>query len=90
MPPKILVLIGVGLALLPLSWGTAPRLDTRHFKPVDISVSLEAERVQTIRFATNLRAVYDVSLLVEYSPDDCTEGKCNSDRLDGRRGRCSA
>jgi hypothetical protein len=45
-------------------------------------VLLEAGRVQTIRFATNLREVYDVGLLVDYSPDDWTEGKCNSDRLD--------
>jgi len=43
---------------------------------------LEAGRVQTIRFATNLREVYDVGLLLDYSPDDWTEGKCNSDRLD--------
>ena len=40
--------------------------------------------MQTIRFAKNLREVYDVSLLVDYSPDDWTEGKCNSDRLDGK------
>jgi biopolymer transport protein ExbD len=86
MPPKILALIGVGLALLAvtLSWGTAHWLDARTFKPVDTSVLLEAGRVQTIRFATNLRKVYEVSLLVDYSPDDWTEGKCNSDRLAGK------
>jgi hypothetical protein len=72
MPPKILALVGAGLALLAvaLSWGTAHWLDTRTFKPVDTSVLLEAGRVQTIRFATNLREVYDVGLLVDYSPDD--------------------
>src|SRR5262249_103159 len=84
MPPKILVVIGVGLALLAvtLSWGTAHWLATRTFRPVDEAVRLETDRVQSVRFTTNLGKEYYVDAMVDHSPDDWTPGKCKSDHLD--------
>jgi biopolymer transport protein ExbD len=82
MLPKTLVKVGAVALLLALvvSAMSTYWLTTRTFEPVNMPVTLEAEKTQTAEFFINLREDYSVRINVEYSPDDWTKGKC-SDRL---------
>lgn len=56
-------------------------METRSLEPVNMPVSLEAGKLQTLDFEITLRDEYGIWLNADYSIDDWTEGKCNSGAL---------
>jgi hypothetical protein len=84
MPPKTLAQSGAAimLAAVPLFWGTDHWLNTRTFKPVDMTISLDALRIPTGDFGINLRETFQVYILLDLSSDDYwTDGRRNFDSL---------
>jgi biopolymer transport protein ExbD len=84
MPPKTLAQSGAAimLAAVLLFWETGLWLNTGTLKPVDMTISLDAGRIQTGDFGINLREKFQVYILLDPSIDDYwTDGRCNLDSL---------
>ena len=84
MPPKTLAQSGAAIILLRFSFsgGTGRWLNTRTFKPVDMTISLDAGGIQTGDFGINLREKFQLYILLDPSIDDYwTDGRCNFDSL---------
>jgi hypothetical protein len=84
MPPKTLAQSGAAiiLAAVLLFWGTGRWLNTRTSKPVGMTISLDAGRIQTGDFGVNLREKFQVYILLDPSIDDYwTDGRRNFDSL---------
>jgi biopolymer transport protein ExbD len=87
MLPKLRIKVGLVLVVSGIlaAWASNYWYTTRIFNPVEMNVSLEADKTQTVEFNINLRETYWVGVLLDYSANDYIEGNCGASRLNSMR-----